>query len=201
MAGEDNDVVEELAHGIYVCLMKKNWSDLKREISGFSKVQLLGLVQDLYRSNERNREFLHARFLAEDNGADLTPYKKRIEAALLPKYWDGPMHLGPIGYGEARRAISDYKKARGALPELLELMLYYVQCGHGIAREYGDMDERFYRSMGSMFGSIVSKLISSEEADLIAAWLPLLEHEAQRMRKVGYGYDYELQHHLATLKE
>ncbi len=64
--------------------MANNWTDLKRAISGFSKAQLLGLVQDLYRSNERNREFLHARFLVEAKGADLSPYKKRIEAALVP---------------------------------------------------------------------------------------------------------------------
>lgn len=168
--------------------MANNWTDIKRVVSGFSKAQLLGLVQDLYRSNERNREFLHTRFLAEGKGADLTPYKTRIEAALMPKRWDGPMHLGPIRYGEARRAISDYNKARGALADLLDLMLYYVQCGNDITLEFGDMDERFYDSMGSMFGSLVAKLKSQEDTDLVEIWLPKLEREAHRVRDLGWGY-------------
>ncbi len=180
--------------------MANNWTDIKREVSGFSKVQLLGLVQDLYRSNERNREFLHARFLAEDKGADLTPYKARIEAALMPKHWDGPKHLGPIRYGEARRAISDYRKARGALGDLLDLMFYYVQCGNDMTLEFGDIDERFYRSMGAMFGSIVAKLKSQEDAALVAVWVPMLEREAYRVRNLGWGYAYELQAHLAELR-
>lgn len=181
--------------------MANNWTDIKRSIAGFSKVQLLGLVQDLYRSNERNREFLHARFIAEGREANLTPYKKRIKAALMPERWDGPMHLAPFRYGEARRAISDYKKARGALADLLELMLYYVQCGNDMTVKFGDLDERFYRSMGSMFGSIVAELKSSEEAALTAAWLPILEREAHRVRNLGWGYGYELQHHLAKLQK
>lgn len=175
-----------------------NWTDIKRTVSGFSRVELLGLVQDLYRANERNREFLHARFLVEE--VDLTPYKTRIKAALVPKLWDGPQHLGPIGYGEARRAISDYSKARGALPELLDLMLHYVQCGNDITLEYGDMDARFYSSMGAMFGSIVAKLKSQEDAALVAVWVPMLEREAHRVRNLGWGYAYELQAHLAQLR-
>lgn len=181
--------------------MAKNWTDIKGAISGFSKAELLGLVQDLYRSNERNREFLHARFLVGDKGADLAPYKKRIKAALVPGRWDGPMHLGPIRYGEARRIISDYKKARGALPELLELMLYYVQCGNDITLEFGDMDERFYDSMGSMFGSIVAKLLSQADADLVAVWLPQLEREAHRVRHFGWGYGDALQEDIAELRD
>lgn len=174
-----------------------NWTDIKRKVSGFSRTELLGLVQDLYRANERNREFLHARFLVEE--VDLTPYKTRIKAALVPKRWDGP-YLGPIRYGEARRAISDYRKARGALPDLLDLMLYYVQCGNDLTLEYGDMDERFYDSMGSMFGSLVAMLKSHEDAGLTAAWLPKLEREAHRVRDFGWGYSDELRDHIAELQ-
>ena len=178
-----------------------NWTDIKRTVSGFSKAQLLGLVQDLYRANECNREFLHARFLVEDGGPDLTPYKKKIKAALTPRRWDGPMHLGPIRYGEARKAISEYRKARGEVGELVTLMLYYVQCGNDLTLQYGDMDERFYDSMGSMFGSLISKLKSQEDADLIAQWLPKLEREAHRVRGCGWDYGDELQEYLAELRE
>ena len=63
-------------------IVAKNWTALKGALSGFSREQLLGLVQDLYRADPRNQDFLHARFLAADGGTDLSPYKTRIKAAI-----------------------------------------------------------------------------------------------------------------------
>ncbi len=61
---------------------KKSWKDVKPVLSGFSSVQLLGLVQDLYRLNAGNASFVHARFLSENtNEGHLEPYKKRIQQA------------------------------------------------------------------------------------------------------------------------
>jgi hypothetical protein len=65
---------------------KKSWKDVKPVLSGFSSVQLLGLVQDLYRLNAGNASFVHARFLSENtNEGHLEPYKKRIQQAICPK--------------------------------------------------------------------------------------------------------------------
>ena len=175
-------------------LMTKNWTDIKRMISSFSRTELTGLVQDLYRASEHNQRFLHTRFLAANNKADLTLYKKKIKAALSPKNWEAP-----IRYGEARKAISEYKKARGEVVEMVDLMLYYVKCGNDVTLEFGDMDERFYDSMGSMFRSLVDKLKSQDDPDLIAKWLPKLTTEANRVRDVGWGYGDELRNYIEEL--
>ncbi len=175
--------------------MTKNWTAIKGALSGFSRVQLLGLVQDLYRADTKNQDFLHARFLVSGGGTDLLPFKKRIKAAIKPSRWDAP-----IKYRDARRAISDYNKARGQLGETLELMFYYIECGNDVTLEFGDIDETFYNSMGSMFGSIVKKLSVQADPVLTATWLDRLDEEYQRVANIGWGYGYELGGHLVDLR-
>ena len=175
--------------------MTKNWTAIKGALSGFSRVQLLGLVQDLYRADPKNQDFLHARFLVSEKGSDLSPYKRRIKAAINPSRWDAP-----IKYREARRAISDYNKARGQLDETLELMFYYVKCGNDVTLEFGDMDEAFYDSMGSMFGSLVKKITAQSDPELMASWLDRLDKEHQRVSDTGWGYGDELKDHLEDLR-
>lgn len=175
--------------------MSKNWTAIKRALSGFSRVQLLGLVQDMYRADPKNQGFLHARFLVSDEGTDLSPYKKRIKAAINPSRWDVP-----IKYRDAKRAISDYNKARGQLGETLELMFYCVKCGNDVTLEFGDLDETFYNSMGSMYGSIVKKLSVQADPELTATWLDRLEKEYQSVVSTGWGYGEELGGYLEDLR-
>jgi hypothetical protein len=65
---------------------KPSWRDVKQAISHWSEDQLRGLVQDLYRLNTANADFLHARLLP-DTADDqlLDPYKRRIREAICPE--------------------------------------------------------------------------------------------------------------------
>ena len=164
-------------------------------MSGFSRVQLVGLVQDLYRADSKNQDFLHARFLVSDGGTDLSPYKKQIKAAINLSRRDAP-----IKYRDTQRAISDYNKARGQLGVTLELMFYYVKCCNDVTLGFGDMDETFYNSMGSMFDSIVKKLSVQADPKLTATWLDRLEKEYQRVADTGWGYGDELGGYVEDLR-
>ena len=175
--------------------MAKNWTAIKGALSGFSRVQLLGLVQDMHRADPKNQDFLHARLLVSDEGTDLSPNKKRIKAAINPSRWDVP-----IKYRYAKRAISDYNKAKGQLGETLELMFYYVKCGNDVTLEFGDMDKTFYNSMGLMFGSTVKKLSVQADPELTATWLDRQEKEYQRVASAGWGYGDELGGYLEDLR-
>ena len=56
---------------------KPTWTDLKRQLAGFDRPELLALIQDLYAASKNNQAFLHARFaLGEDV---LEPYKVTID--------------------------------------------------------------------------------------------------------------------------
>ena len=57
---------------------KPSWTDVKVKLASFDRLELLGLIQDLYAAHKDNQAFLHTRF---GLGADvLQPYKERWTA-------------------------------------------------------------------------------------------------------------------------
>ena len=177
---------------------KPSWRNVKQVISQWSDQQLLGLVQDLYRLDVANANFLHARLLP-DAGDDhlLDPYRKRIREAICP---DDPW-VEDVRLSDARRAISDYKKAKGDARNMLTLMLYYVQCGNDFTLEFGDINEAFYDSLCSMVDQIKKRLLAEQSPDLAAEFLPLLEQEFRRIDgQMGWGYPDEVREQLDELR-
>ncbi len=177
---------------------KPTWRDVKQAISHWSADQLRGLVQDLYRLNSVNADFLHARLLADTAGDQLLdPYKRRIREAICP---EEPWHED-VRLSDARRAISDYKKAKGDVQNLLTLMVYYVQCGNDFTLEFGDIDEAFYNSLCSMVDQIKKRLLAEGSAELAAEFLPMLEQEFRRIDgEMGWGYPDEVGEQIAALR-
>lgn len=50
-----------------------------------------------------------------------------------------------------KAAISAYKKTINDTEGLLELMVFYVECGNKFTVDYGDIDEQCYYSIETMF--------------------------------------------------
>jgi hypothetical protein len=83
------------------------WTDVKAKLADFDRAALLGLIQSLYAAHKDNQLFLHSRFgLGEDV---LEPYKETIDRWL----WPDVMRNQDTSVSQAKRAISDYKKAVG----------------------------------------------------------------------------------------
>jgi len=90
------------------------WTDVKAKLADFDRAALLGLIQSLYTAHKDNQTFLHARFgLGEDV---LEPYKKTIDRWL----WPDLFRKQDTSVSQAKRAISDYKKAVGDSEGLAE---------------------------------------------------------------------------------
>jgi|AntAceMinimDraft_12_1070368.scaffolds.fasta_scaffold61922_2 hypothetical protein len=174
------------------------WREVKTVVADWNEDQLRGLVQDLYRLNAGNAEFLHARlFVGSDAAQTLEPFKKRIKLAVSPSE---PWKRG-VRLSEGRKAISDFKKANGNISDLLALMVYYVQCGNDFTLEFGDIDEAFYDSLCSMVDQIKKLLIKENDVGLAAKFIPLLEKEFERIDgQMGWGYPDELGEQVAELK-
>ena len=168
-------------------MTKQNWSDLKPGFKHFSKDQYLHIIKDLYALNEQNRNFLSARFQRGSIVA-LDPYKKIIARSISPS----PEKNQDLSLRTGKKAISDYKKATGDLDGTLELMVYYVECGHQFTSTYGDIDEPFYNSLISVYNSILRQLQKFPEyKDVYYDRLAVLARDS---RYFGWGYDelYEL---------
>lgn len=160
---------------------KTTWSQIKAVIDLQPEKAIRDLLRDLYRLSEENRGFIHAR-LATDPST-IRPYIKAVEDAVYPDAY----HNKPVRLGEARRAIATYRRATGDRAGTLELMIRYVECGTEFTADFGDIDERFYSSLSSMFDDVV-QLVSSLPDPQRLPCLKRLQRVVERAGAVGWGY-------------
>jgi hypothetical protein len=163
---------------------KPSWKDLKSVLMKKEKSELLTLISDVYSLSTENRSFLHSRYSIGEQ--TLEPYRKVISESLYPDvYKDRPIRLS-VG----RKAISDYFKATKDHLGQLELMVHYLETGNKFTVDFGDIDEKFYSSLESMFERITSSL-RNQSKDVQAKYHPRLEKVVVSSQNIGWGYhDY-----------
>jgi hypothetical protein len=163
---------------------KPSWKELKSVLIKKEKSELLKLVSDLYSLSTENRSFLHSKYSLGEQS--LEPYRKIISESLYPDVYKNK----PIKLSMGRKAISDYFKATKDHLGQLELMVHYLETGNQFTVDFGDIDEKFYSSLESMFGRIISSL-RNQSKDVHAIYHPRLENVVASARNIGWGYyDY-----------
>ncbi|MEK7207057.1 MAG: hypothetical protein AAB134_04155 [Pseudomonadota bacterium] len=158
------------------------WGEVKTRLSEFDRAGLLALVQDLYALNKTNQSFLHARF---SPGMDsLAVYKKRIHDALFPD-WNKPVRVA-----EARKAITEYRKAIGQPEGLLELHVFWCETASGFSMDLGYADEGYFNALLRQFEAALERLGAVAE--------PIQRTTITRLKavrdrtQVGYGVQDEM---------
>ncbi|GGB61219.1 hypothetical protein F3157_17005 [Virgibacillus dakarensis] len=156
--------------------------ELKKNLKNYDQKELINVIADLYKLNDDVKDFLSVKFMGEEKIRELFERaKKEIEDEFFPEKGFGKMRLA-----KAKRAISDFKKLTGDLFRTIDLMLCYVEVGTEFTNTYGDIDEKFYDSMESMFHK-VAKACEKDET--------LFIHFNDRLRAVvadsgGIGWGY-----------
>lgn len=158
------------------------WGDVKAKLAEFDRAGLLALTQDLYTLNKTNQSFLHARFsLGTDS---LAVYKKRIHDALFPD-WNKPVRVA-----EAKKAITEYRKAIGQPEGLLELHVFWCETASGFSMDLGYADEGYFNALLRQFETALKQLGAVAEPIRRTAIARL---KAVRDRtQVGYGVQDEM---------
>lgn len=155
------------------------WTDVKAKLADFDRVALLGLIQSLYSAHKDNQTFLHSRFgLGEDV---LEPYKKIIDRWL----WPDVLRRQDTSVSQAKRAISDYKKAVGDPEGLAELMVFYCERAVGFCSDVCNDDEGYFDALVRMFEQALqfAHALSVDRRDDLVARL-------DRVRVIGHGFGY-----------
>jgi hypothetical protein len=159
------------------------WSAVRQHLTTWDRPALLALVKDLYEAAAVNRDFIQARCQADESGGEvLEKYRGKVVEQFFPTRVFGKLKLG-----EARKAIRDYRKATGNLPGTAELLLTYVENGARFTREYGDIDERFYRSVESALEELVA-LLRGEARELYPSFSGRLASVEQMTDGIGWGF-------------
>lgn len=159
------------------------WLEIRKVLSKCSERDLIGLVGDLYALSQSNKDFLEARFIKNDKV--LARYKDLIKKYIAPSEpWKNHQR---ISLKDAKKAISDYKKATDDTLGLIDLMVCYVEYGTDFLCEFGDMYEQYYCSLESVFSNIL-KLMNNFEHEEISNFEQRLRIVVKKAEHMGWGY-------------
>jgi hypothetical protein len=160
------------------------WTQIKKELLGYEKSDLLEIIEKLYNSSSSAKALLLG---VVDQSASLqaleAPAIKAIEKA-----FDPPRGYPTCKTGEARRATMEFVKA-APLKDGYEMMLLYVKSGIKCTLQYGDIDEPFYNSIESMWLSCLKTALklpdpSSEQKRLKAV--------VESASGIGWGFSDQM---------
>lgn len=159
------------------------WLDIRKTLSQCERRDLIGLIADLYALSKPNKDFLEARFIKNDEV--LARYKSIIKKYIAPSEpWKNNQQ---ISLKDAKKAISDYKKATNDTLGLIDLMVCYVEYGTDFLCEFGDMYEQYYCSLESVFSNAL-KLMKTFEYEDILSFEQRLQAVVKKSEHMGWGY-------------
>lgn len=124
------------------------WTDLRKALNELPLEKLVELLKGLHDLSPQNKAWLRARVLpiGQDSGYLEECRQKVIRAVYNParKFPDMPR------FRDAKKVISEYRKATKDLAGTLDLMLTYVERGHAFTNDFGDIDMPFYDALINM---------------------------------------------------
>jgi len=167
-----------------------SWSDVKARVADFDRVELLGLLHDLYAASKDNQVFLHARFAPGDDA--LKPYKTTIDRWL----WPDVLKNQDISVAKAKKPIADYRRAIGQAEGLAELMVFYCERAAGFSNEFGMDDEGYYSALVRMFEQALNTIASLADAQRQPFW-DRLDTVRRTSHNFGYGVGDDMDDLLA----
>lgn len=159
---------------------KPTWADVKINLASFDRAALLGVLQDLYASDEANRAFLHARLGLGDD--PLQPYKKTIDRYLWPNAFRGQQ----TSVSRATGAVTKYKKALGDPVGLAELLVFYCERAAGFCQEVHHEDTAYFDSLVRMFEQAL-KATANLTGNVQNGFLARLDRVRSIGRQLGSG--------------
>jgi len=169
-------------------VMKKEMTipELKKKLSGLERKELEKMLCDLYKNCDQAEQIMNLQLLDEAYGKKLLGYyQNRMEMIFFP----GDIVRYGFSVSMAKKVISDFKKVCQNKKLVLELKLYFAECGTEFTNMYGDIDAKFYDAICSVFHEIVNAV--SEDRELFEEWQSRLLGLVKDSRGTGWGFhDY-----------
>ncbi len=154
---------------------------LKKHLSKLSKEELVDEIWQLSKRFKQVDEYYRARLEPHKTESTLAAYKKRVEREFFtPSGMPGPLRLG-----EARKAVLDFAKVQANATYQIDLELFYVEQGVKFTNSFGDIDERFYMSIESMFERALKNM---QKQGLEHAFAERARRIYRDTRDIGWGF-------------
>ena len=161
-------------------------SALKKQLEGLERKELERLLCELYKFNEAAEQMINLRLLDEAYAQKLLEqYEERLYNIF---FQDNLMRAG-FSLRMAKSVVSDFKKICRNDELVLELKLYFAECGTEFTNMFGDIDEAFYNAVCSAFHDVAAA--AAEDERLFLKWGDRLKNIIGDMGGIGWGvYDY-----------
>ena len=158
-------------------------TELKKELKEREHSELIELILSLYKANDKVKEILNAQLIGKKYQEEaLDIYKKKMYVEFFSKN----MRKMP-SLKTAKALITDFKKI-GDFEMVLDLMLYYVECGNEFTNEFGDIDGPFYDSLCSVYGQFIEQLNFNGKEDLYFKFKERIDNLISSSSNIGWGY-------------
>ena len=177
---------------------KHSWGDVKQKIKLWGRSELVALLKELHDLSPENRLFLQARLLPDaSNGDAIEEYRGNIIKAF---YLKSGFPRAKVELAEARAAIRHYRAATQDVKGTVDLMLTYLEVGTTFAVEFGETNEGFFRSLGSVMEE-TKRLLKEPRAEGIYGQLrERMQALAKKAADVGWGHGDHLADTVAALE-
>ena len=137
-------------------------------------------ILTLYKTFDVVREYYDFRIEPQSIDEIIQKYKAILEEQFCPA-----RGFPELKYSIARKAISDFKKVCCDPCAIIDLQLTYVEYGVKCTLQYGDIDERFYSSMESMFRASLEDM---KEHGLLNMFETRCEEVQEKTSDIGWGF-------------
>lgn len=162
------------------------WTDLRQALKELPPERLIELLKGLHDLSPQNKAWLRAKVLpvGQDSAYLEECRQKVIRAVYNParKFPDMPR------FRDAKKVISEYKKATKDLAGTLDLMLTYVERGHAFTNDFGDIDMPFYDALINMLDRFAIELKKSPARRELYDRFRNRLLKINRTSDIGWGY-------------
>jgi Family of unknown function (DUF6155) len=155
---------------------------LKNYLAGFTKEQLVGQIIELSKKYKEVKSYYEFSL-----NPDSAKQSELVKETVLRCFY--PLRGYELRLKEARKAVSDFKKLSPDEKSLVDVMIYYVECGVRFTNDYGDIDEPFYNSVAGMFNDAGKLCLSNGLTDKFKARAEKIVNDTSG---IGWGFHDEL---------
>lgn len=144
------------------------------------------IVLELSELSKKNEQFIKL-FIQSSEASDPEPVVEEAKNKIRLHFYGKSKYDIKLDLASARREVNEYSKILKEYPKYIaELKLYYVEVGNELTNEYGDIDERFYASVESMFDAFCKYVL--KHPHLYDEFRPRIKTLYIECQNIGLGY-------------
>lgn len=155
--------------------------EVKSELNKQDKATLIKHISELYKKFKPVKEYFDF-YVNPNEEKILEEYKEKVREGFYPKRgFDLKLSI-------SRKAINDFKKLGTSKESIVDVLLYYVECGVELTNEFGDIDENFYSSIENTYAKALD--ISKKEG-ILEKFEDRAYEIVEETKNIGWGFhDY-----------